>query len=339
MVGSDRQAAQLASTIAWLEDNLRDTKAQTARLAQQLEEAHTQIWDLTQRLHRTEEVAATLATQLGVVPRFHDEIAGLNDKVVRVEDRQVAFETRLIDVGRLQQIDADHIRSELNELVKRVEAWERLTQTWSNRFDTLEEVGRRAQEGTSVVRQRITDFERFVELVDQRGVRTADALKRADSEFNRLVTQIEALEKQDGVLHDRLLVYQEVLKRFDEELAAVAQQSDVRHEFDEKIELLRSTIRRTEERLALVEALDNEHKNRIEEQQRGLSLIESKDRSLRERLASLQEELAVYHGHIAEQFQKLQVMFERQRRREIEDLEREIREYKVNAYRPPAVQE
>jgi chromosome segregation ATPase len=339
VVGSDRQAAQLASTIAWLEDNLRDNKAQIARLAQQLEEAHTQIWDLTQRLHRAEEVAGTLATQVGVVPRFHDEIASLADKVVRVEDRQVAFETRLIDVGRLQQIDADHIRAELNELVKRVDAWERLTQTWSSRFDTLEEVGRRAQDGTSVVRQRIADFERFVELVDQRGVRTAEALKRVDQEFARLATEIDALRKQDGTQSDRLQVYQEVLKRFDDELAATAQQADVRHEFDEKLELLRTMIRRSEERVAVLEALDLERKERIEDQQRAVSLIETRDRTVRERLNVLQDELATYHGHIAEQFQKLQTMFERQRRRQIEDIEREVREFKVNAYRPPVTDE
>lgn len=334
MINNDRQNAQLASTLVWLEDNVRENKAQMARVQQQVEQVQTQVWDLTHRLHRSEEIAVALGTQLGVIPRLENEITGLNDKAVRIDDRQVTFEMRLSEVTRQQHVDADHVRASLNELVKRVDGWERLTQNWSSRFDGLEEVTRRAHESAGAVRQRVEEFERFVELVDQRGGRTADALKRVDTEFARLHGEIEALQKQDVLAVERLQVYAEIVKRFDDELAVVAQQTDVRREFNERFELHRTGLRRGEERLASLEAVDEEMQSRLEDHQRELALLEAKDKSFRERVVALQEELAQYRAHVADQFGKVQVLAERQRRRQIEYLEREIRELKVNAYRP-----
>ncbi|MHB8573850.1 MAG: hypothetical protein ACYDCQ_00820 [Dehalococcoidia bacterium] len=335
MVSNERQSAQLASTLAWLEDNIRDSKTQVGRLGLQVEQAQTQLWEATHRLHRAEEVATALAAQLGVVPRLAEEVSSVNDKVVRAEDRQTALESRMVEIARQQALDADRTRAELNELVKRIEGGERLTHTWAGRFDTLEEAGRRSQEATAVVQARVEDFERFVDLVDQRGARNADAVKRVDSEFARLSGETDALQKQDAALAERFGVYQEVLHRFEDELAVVAQQADVRREISEKFDLQRANNRRADERLTALEKAAMEQDDRVEGHGRSLSLIDSKDKALRDRLTELLEDLGQYRLHVAEQFQRAQTLVERQKRRQIEDLEREIREIKVHGYRPP----
>lgn len=335
MVTNDRQAAQLASTLAWLEDNVRENKAGITRITQQLEQAQTQVWDLAHRLHRSEEIAAALANEMGFVPGLVAQLSSAGDRVTRVEDRQNAVEHRLGEAVRQHQLELEHMRGELNELVKRMDGWERPTQNWASRFDVLEEAARRGQDATSVVRQRLDDFERYLELVDQRGARTADALKRYDQELTRFSADVDALQKQDTTIAERIQVYAEVFKRLDEELVIVAQQNEVRQEFNEKLDLHRTMIRRAEERLNAVEAFGQEAHERLEDQTRGLTSLESRERLFRERLGALQEELATYRGHVAEQFQKSQATVEKQKRRRIEDIEREIRELKVNAYRPP----
>lgn len=334
MVGNERQAAQVASTLAWLEDNLRENKAQIARLAQIADETQSQAWDLTHRVQKAEEAAGALVSQFGVVPRLEHDLTVSSDRITRVDDRQAAVESRLVDVARQQQTDADYLRIELNQLVKRVDAWERLTQGWTGRLDTIEEIGRRAQDAASIVRQRVEEFERFIELVDQRGGRTAEALKRVDNEFTRLNAEIETLQKQDALVSDRIQVYAEFVKRLDDQIAVVARQTDIRREIDEKLDLHRAGIRRSEERLGVLEQTDEQTRARVEDLQRAIALIESKDKGVRDRLVDLQEQIGQYHAHISEQFVKTQALLEKQKRRLIDDLERDIRELKVNVYRP-----
>lgn len=334
MVANDRQSAQLASTLAWLEDNLRENKTHVARLTQLVEQSQSQVWELTHRLLKAEESSASLTTQLNDVPRLESELEALNERITRSEDRQATVETRVVDIAHQQQIDSDHLRAETNELVKRVDGWERLTQGWTGRLDTLEEVSRRTQEATSILRQRLEDFERFVELVDQRAARTADALKRVDNEFSRLAADIEALEKQDAIHIERQQVYVEIVKRLDEQLIDVADIVNMKREMGEKLDLHRAGIRRSEERLGVIEEIDEQMHQQVEDVQRAVALIESKDKNLRDRLAVLQEQVGESQVHVAEQFQKAQSLLERQKKRLIEDLERDIREIKVNVYRP-----
>src|SRR5579859_3369666 len=333
MVSSERQSAQIASTLAWLEDTARESKSQIGRCLQQIEQATTQICELTHRLQRSEEVAQALAAELGIIPRLDENLTTLADKIVRAEDRQTALETRLVEVTRQEQVDADRARGELNEQFKRIEAWERLTQGWSGRLDVLEEASRRAKESASIVQQRVDDFERYVEAVDQRAARTADTLKHVSGEFTMLHTEIEALQKIDTAQGERLQVYAEMIKRVEEEIAAVAQQQDVRREFAEKFELHRTNLRRIEERINAVEAADDSMRGQIDEHTRAVALIDARDRAFRDRVGELNEELAAYRLHLAQYFAQVQALAEKQRKQRIEALEREIRELKVNAYR------
>jgi len=247
----------------------------------------------------------------------------------------VALETRLGETSRLHQIEADHIRSELSELVKRVDTFERPLQTWSTRLDTFEEMSRRGQEATTAARQRVDEVDRYVETVDGRIQRLADVIKRVDGEFALLVAEVESMQKQDSSTADRFHAYAESLRRLEDEIAVVAQQSDVRREFTEKFELQRSGIRRSEERLNLVEATADDVRGRLEDFTRSIALIEAREGNFRERLNEIFEAVAAYRAHLAEYFNKVTALDERQRRRRIEDLEREIRELKVHAYRPP----
>jgi chromosome segregation ATPase len=285
-------------------------------------------------LHRAEEVAAALSNELGAVPGLQTQVSSFAERIVHLEDHQLDIDGRFTDAVRQHQLEIDYIRSQANDLVKRVENWDRLTANWQPRFDALEEGGRRSQEASTVVRQRVEDFERFIEIVDQRAARTADGLKRYEQDLARLSVELETLYRQDATLSEHMQVYGEFIRRIEDELGAVAQQADVRREFNEKLDLQRSGVRRAEERLNALEAAEHGVSDRLEEHERVLTSLDNRERTYRERVTALQEEIAAYRTHVGEQFQKLQATFERHRRRRIEEIEREIRELKVNGYRP-----
>lgn len=332
---NERQGQQLAATLAWLEDTVRENKSQIARLGQALEQAQGQVWELTQRLQKAEEAAAALAHELGAAPRLDTELRQVADKVIRLEERAGSLEGHVQETTRLMQIEVEHVRAELSELIKRVDVWERPLQTWTTRLETFEEMARRGQEATTSVRQRQDDVERYVETVDQRVQRLADVLKRIDSELTLLTSELEALQKREAAHNDRFQVYAEALRRLEEQLTVVAEQADARREFAEKFELHRTGIRRSEERLNLLEAMADEVRTRFDEMGRTIALMEAREGTTRERLKQLADDVAAFRAHLAEYFGKLTALEERQRRRRIEEIEREIRELKVHAYRPP----
>ena len=334
MVTNESQPAQRAPALTWLEESLREQRAINARLQQQLEQTQAQVWELAHRLHRVEEAAAGLGAELDAATGLQTQVASFGDRIIELEGHRTSVDARLAEVARQQHVEIEYLRGVVNEVVKRLESWERASQTWAPRLELYEEALRRNQEASSVVRQRVEDFERLVDQVDQRAARTADALKRWEQELMRLSLDLDVLHKQDAAVAERLQVYGEIFRRLEEEIALVGQQTDVRREFNEKLDLYRSAVRRTEERLNAVEAVEQQRDDRFEEHERALASIESRERVDRERLAELHEALAAFRTHVAEQFQKAQAVVERQRRRRIEEIEREIRELKVNGYRP-----
>ena len=83
-----------------------------------------------------------------------------------------------------------------------------------------------------------------------------------------------------------------------------------------------------------LEALAAELRTAGEEIGRQLTRLDGRDKGLYDRLTGMQAELAASRAQVLEQFQRLQVTQERLKRRQIEDLEREIREMRIHAFRP-----
>jgi len=78
---------------------------------------------------------------------------------------------------------------------------------------------------------------------------------------------------RQATLADRFQVYQEVLRRLEEEIAVVAQQSDIRREINEKFDLHRANIRRADERLTALEKTALDTDERLDGHGKTLALI------------------------------------------------------------------
>lgn len=335
MVSSDRQPVQIANTLAWLEDNLREAKSQAARLGRQVEQTSAQLNETASRLEGAEAASTGLAAQLGVLPHLESSLSALYDRTAQAEERITAIQARLAEMSRQQLLDNEHVRSALNELAKRVEAWDRLIQGWAPRFDFLDDATRRTQETSSALRQRVDEIARTVDTTEQRNTRTQDALKRVDGEFGGLIVSIEALQKEDAASAERHHAHAEMVKHLEEQIAAVSRQAGGKEDIYERLELQRVGLHRADERLGSLESDRTGFAGRLEDQQRAFALLTNRDKSFREQIALLRDDLALQRTRTDGQFQKEQRLLEKQKRRRIEDLEREIRELKVDGYRSP----
>jgi chromosome segregation ATPase len=330
----ERQPAAVATTVAWLEEELRETKAALGRQQQAIEQLNGHIWDLATALHRTEDSIAALAPRLDILPEYDAVLHQIRDQIARLHEHGLGADARVADLFHAVQGEAERDREILNEFAHRLEAAERTVQQTHPRFEAIDEAARRTMEAVALLRQHLAELQRSHEATDTRLSRSVEAAGRTEHEFARLNGEVESLRRQDAAVADRVQVYTEMVKRLEAQISAVAADVTVKQDLLERIQLARVELHRVEERTAALEAVLNDLRQADDEAARQLSLLQGRDRGLNERLIGLQSEFATYRTVVAEQFQRLQQAQERAKRRQIEDLEREIREMRIHGFRP-----
>jgi chromosome segregation ATPase len=330
----ERQAAALSATVAWLEDELRETKTLLVKQQQVLDQLSAQVWELAGALHKVEDVLTALPPRLEVLPEYDARIRELKDDFNRLHEHGLATEFRLNELSRVRQSEAERDRAVLNDLSHRLDSAERSIAQDLPRFDTLEEASRRSMEIAAYVRQRLDELDRQTEGLDGRLTRVVEAGGRTEQEFARLNGEVEALHRQDATLAERVQIYTEMLKRLEAQISLIASDVAVKQDLVERIELSRVERQRLEERVSVLETVVADLREGNDDLDRRLAMLDGRDKGFNDRLVGLQGELAHYRTVVAEQFQRLHQSQERMKRRQIEDLEREIREMRIHAFRP-----
>jgi chromosome segregation ATPase len=330
----ERQSAALSATVAWLEDELREAKTLIVKQQQALDQLSAQLWEVTSALHKAEDVLATLPPRLEVLPEYDTQLRQLKDDLNRVHEQGLATEGRLNDLVRVRQSESERDRAVLNDHSHRLEAAERGIAQGLPRFDALDEASRRSMESVTAMRQRVDELDRQTEGLDGRLTRLVEAGGRTEQEFGRLNGEVEALHRQDTTMAERLQIYTELLKRLEAQISVVSSEVAVKQDVMERIDLLRVERQRLEERVSVLEAITADLRESDDDMDRRLSMLDGRDKGFNDRLVGLQSELAHYRAVVTEQFQRLHQSQERMKRRQIEDLEREIREMRIHAFRP-----
>lgn len=330
----ERQTAALANTVAWLEDELRETRASLARLAQALEQSQAQVWELQSHIRRVEDSVAALVPQLAGIPDIDTQVRQLKDVLANVHEHSLGTSVRLTDLARQVEAAAERERQVLNEHSHRLDAVERQTQAAAARFETLDEANRRAMESITLLRQRSDESVRAIEALETRLTRVAEAGSRTEHAFERIGGEIDGLHKRDDALAERLQVYTEMNKRLEAQLSTVAADVAIKQDMIEKLELHRVETHRVEERVSTLEATTEHLHDQDDELLRQVTLLEGRQKGYQDRLNGLLADFAAYRERVNEQFARLHQVQERIKRRQIEDLERELREMRVHAFRP-----
>lgn len=334
MTSNQRQPATPSDVLLWLEDELRETKMQVLHLEQGLSEAQGQLSELTLQVRTGADATSGVSARLVEIPQITNQVGQIRQSLAGVEEHAISVDRRLTEGLRQQQVETERLRQELNGTHRRIELIERAIDTWGPRFEHLEEADRRFQESLTLTRQRGEELERRHESAELRTSRGFEAMRRYEYDAGRFESAIEALEKQEAVMAERLQALAEAVRRVEQQNDATAAEIIAQQQFFEAIDLLRAEIHRLEDRAAVAETMADGHSQDLVEHRRLLSLLEGKDRGFSERLSLLQAELATYKGQVTEQFHRVHLALDREKRRLIEELERELRELKVTTFRP-----
>ncbi len=326
--GDKRQVEALANAMRLLDEQLRDQKAIVGRLEVQEERLNGQFDTILGRLEALTTGHETLSAHVKIGSESQDLIHLLNDQVAALIDRQRIVEARVEDFHKQRLSTLERERVERDGALRRLEASEKTTANWQARITVIEEIARRMQESTALVGQKLERIDTAIESLTGRGGRNLEAAKRLETELRQVGALVDTLQRQDDTVLERVQLLNEVVRRVEDRIALLSSQEARYQEILDKIELQRVERLRIEEALSRVERVADEQAASIANLQHQAATIEGRSRGLIERMEHLGEEIEHFSELITGQIQRFTQVQERHKRRQIQDIETEIRDLK-----------
>ena len=316
------------SGAGWVQDQLYQLKAQVAQLEQemtQLQSTATNIAGSIQGMEATLREAALGAAQ---ARRLQEELNQAAALLVHFQDEQAEIRARLDTIGRNRQAEDNRDQQEWTEVARRAEQLERQVATWQDRQAGVDEVGRRFQEGLSLIRQQLQQIEQRLEGTESKAARGLEGANRAEHTLTQVEAAIDALRREDETIAERARVTSDVTHRIEGILNEHLGELQRLELLAERIELHRAERQRLEDRALRLEEDFGELSQRLEGIDQRQSRLGGQQEGQGSRLDALSEQVKELRTTVVEQIRKLIATQDRTKRRQIQELEREIRETK-----------
>lgn len=310
----------------WLETELRGVKASLAEFGDKTEQTQTQLWGLIDGQARGEQGTGTLAAQVSALSELPETIRILRERVERLQGAVGQDGEQRELLARQLRAEMQAERDERGELRRRAEFAEQASATIGEKQDTVEDLVRRLRDETALVSQRLEQMDISMHGVDSRLAAGAEGLRRVQGDGRNQSQEVERLDRALATIDERLEGVLDSVRRLQEE---AVRSGETTQEFDalrERFEAVRLSQDATVER-SNDTARENETLTaRITELERALERMrtrsEQHDRALGE-LRHAVTEATDASQRDAERFLAFQ---EKVRRREMSDLEQEVRE-------------
>lgn len=311
-----------------LEESIAGLRNRTSELAQSHVRDERELNNLDQRMRDLEGRAISLASEIGTAMRQLDELNALRERVNRFSgelDENKELADALIRQIR-QQVDGQ--RESRNDASRRLQSSEKGLNDLRERLAVFDEAIRRVNTEGGEIAHRLSQIENGQVALGARISANADGLRRAASEESSLETRVEALERQLFGLTERVDLSYQNLRRVQE---TAEQWDDLRN----NVEALRGRVEESLQALDASKAIVAAVQRGFEALEERIGNIERVGEQLRARdarreraVASLGDKIESVSTLSAQEQDRFVAMQEQIRRRQIEELEQEIRELK-----------
>ena len=311
-----------------MEESIAGLRNQTAELAQSHVRDERELNTLDQRLRELEGRALTLAAEIAASLRQLEEVQSLRERIGR-------FSVELDESRELSETSIRQLRQELdvqreagNEALRRLQASEKSLNDLRERLAVFDEAIRRVNTEGGEVAHRLSQIDSSQIALGARISANADGLRRASSESSALEGRLEALERQVESLTERLELSYQSLRRVQE---TAEQWDDLRNNVD----ALRARVEESLQALDASKAIVSSVQRGFESLEERIGNVERMGEQLRARdarreraVASLDDRIEGVSSLTAQEQERFVALQEQVRRRQIEELEQEIRELK-----------
>lgn len=315
----------------WLQAELLSERAHSARLSQQIEQLQAMVLDLAEQVRAIEAQHREVAAKAANAALVQDGIVAIQDVLNRVQEAQTMLNARIDRLQRERAAEMERERTNVNDLYHRVQALEREVQSWTDRQTSLEDFSRRFQEAISKTELAVRSLETRADSTETRAARAVEGANRAEQGLAEIERVLGDLKREDEALNERVRLVQEVAHRLEGQVEASKEGYRDLPVLRERLELLRAERQRVEDRATRLEAAVYELETWRQKQEHVATTLDARSQALDTRLSQMQEKLDEYRTLLLSQLLKLHQSQERLKRRQIEDLEREIKELRKHA--------
>lgn len=137
------------------------------------------------------------------------------------------------------------------------------------------------------------------------------------------------------LVFERLQVVGEMVKRADETMEEVAREQTLRETVLQEIGVWRDQHNRIDQRINVLEEAAGGVQAELDKLEGAVTLLDGRHAGLGERVAGIRRDIAEVVDHVRAEFLKYNQLMEKQRRKQIQTLEQELREMKFHSFRPP----
>ncbi len=317
--------------VPWLQDQVSGLKAQIGRLQQQGDQASAAVVDVNEKLRDNEARIREITARTLGVPVIQEQVRQLSGLLERIQDAEVLIDTKFEILERQQAEERARDQGEKNDLYRRVQELERRAEGLLERQASFDDAHHRFQEEVSRSNIQFQTVNQRLETVEGKTGRTVDGLTRLDQVHSELEAAVRALRREDDVLAERSRLAHEVAARLEIEIHTQAEEYRQLPLLAERVELLRAERQRLEDRVSRSEEGLAEHATRIERQEDATQHVDTRLKAHDGRIEHVHQITLDYRRTLTDQLLKLNQMLERMKRRQVEEMEREVKELRVQS--------
>jgi fused signal recognition particle receptor len=312
--------------IGWAQDQLYQLKAQVAQLEQRIEQQQlisSTLGETSEQVERSLQAAINAAAQ---TPRLQEELNQTIALVMQLQDRHAEMKERVEHLSRSRGLEEERDTEEWAEAIKRVEQLERQVDHWKDRQGGVDESTRRQHEELSLLKQQVQQLDARLETSEGKSSKGLESSRSAEQKVAQLGAELERLSQQQEATTERARVNQAALKQLEATLDKNLNELKRLELLAERIELHRAERQRLEDRALRLEEELQSLSGRFDTGEQLQGKMNSQQQGLASRLDSLAEQVEEQRVLLIEQIRKLTATQDRTKRRQIQELERELRD-------------
>lgn len=316
----------VSSLVAWLEGEVQALKAKVIDLEAQHQEDRARLWQLTEVSQRSEGGAANVAAQLQILSGLPEEVRLLRERSERLQAAVGQDSEQMELLGRQLRTEMQVERDDRGELRRRTEFAEQAALAGTEKVNVSEEITRRLQETVSLISQRLEQNDINVTGLDARLAASGEALRRMQDDARSTASELDRYEHLLGEIGDRMDRYNEVARRLQEHSSAAQDAQEESDALRDRFEAMRVN---NDQALNQISGMQTEHElvqARFGELDRALERSRTRDEQHDRALSELKTAFDDLREAMQRDSERLLGFQEKLRRRQISDMEQEIRE-------------
>ncbi len=324
---SDPRAA--SDPVGWMQDQMTQVKTQVGRLTQTSDQIQAAILDVNEKIRDSEgKVREMTARTLGL-PGMQEQLRQLAGLLDRIQDAEVLIDTKFEIMERNAAEQNTRDQAEKNDLYRRLQDLERRSESLIERQAALDDTTRRYQDEITRANLQFQGHNQRIETVESKTGRNVDAVVRLEQVQAETEQGLRALRREDDVLAERARLAIDVASRLEQEMHALQEELRVLPLMTERVELLRAERQRLEDRASHLEESVSNNTNRLEREEDFTLHVDARLKNYDGRIEHVHTLALDFRRSLTDQLLKLNQTLERMKRREVEEMERQVKELRA----------